>query len=172
MNEVWKDIKGYEGVYQVSNLGHVKGLSRFVNCPLNCKRLIKENTIKPELTKQGYISIKLYKNNTGKHFQVHRLIADAFIPNSENKNCINHINGIKTDNRLENLEWMTYSENNKHAYDTGLKKTRKVICIETSIMYKSMREAGKLLNIGFQDIWGCCNSHKKTAGGFHWQYAN
>lgn len=76
--------------------------------------------LKPRITKLGYARVALYNNNKPKDFSVHRLVAQAFIPNPENKPCINHINGIKTDNRVENLEWCTYSENTLHGYRTGL----------------------------------------------------
>lgn len=172
ITEVWKDIKGYEGLYQISNLGNIKSLDRIVNCPLNGERIIKGCLLKTYNLKQGYLAIKLFKNNIGKAFQVHRLIACAFIDNINNKPYVNHINGIKTDNTIKNLEWVTCSENNRHAYDTGLKKASPVKCIETNIIYKSMHLAGRILDIGCTGIWACCNKRVKTSGGFHWEYAN
>lgn len=113
MEEEWRDIIGYEGLYQVSNLGRIKSLYKKVICK-NGFRSCKEKILKNN-SYGDYNRIQIGKKS--KHFLVHRLVAKAFIPNPENKPCVNHINGIKTDNRKENLEWSTYSENTIHAYD-------------------------------------------------------
>lgn len=112
--EIWKDIKDYEGLYQVSNIGRVRRLKGYY-----CKN---DKIIKSRYDKDGYLQICLSKNNKTKFFRVHRLVACAFIDNLENKLYINHINGIKDDNRVENIEWCTASENQKHCIRTGLKK--------------------------------------------------
>lgn len=116
--EVWKDVIGYEGLYQVSNLGIVKSLRRVDVLG----RTVKERIKKPSLNKNGYLHVGLYKNGIHKNCYIHRLVAEAFIPNHNNLPQVNHINAIKEDNSLVNLEWVMQSENIRHAYDNGLIK--------------------------------------------------
>ena len=119
MKEIWKDIKGYEGLYQVSNLGRVKSLERYkVNH--NIKQLVEEKILKPSLGR--YKKVCLCKNSKYQTLYIHRLVADAFIPNTNNDPCVNHIDGNKYNNVVNNLEFCTISQNTKHAYDLGLKK--------------------------------------------------
>jgi hypothetical protein len=108
MIEVWKDINGYEGLYQVSNLGKVK--SAFTNSVLNGSK-----------TKKGYLAIALYKNKIRKTFAAHRLVAQTFIENPNNKSEVNHKDGNKLNNAAYNLEWCTGSENVRHAFKIGLR---------------------------------------------------
>jgi hypothetical protein len=112
MEEVWKDVKDFEGLYQVSNLGNVKRLKS--------KRVLSERLIGRSLDRYGYVKRTLSKDGKNFCFTEHRLVAMAFVKNSENKLTVNHINGIKTDNRVENLEWSTSLENKQHAIKTGL----------------------------------------------------
>jgi hypothetical protein len=122
MQEIWKDVPGYENMYQVSNLGNVKSLERFVKTKKGYSFKINEKILSINKDRYGYLSSLLAINATKKLFKNHRLVAMAFIPNPENKPQVNHINGIKYDNKLENLEWCTQSENQKHAYKNGLQK--------------------------------------------------
>lgn len=117
--ERWKDIEGYEGYYQVSNLGNVKSISRQVYHPITNIQLINERILKPDL-RRGYKYVSVSKNGIKKGFLVHRLVGFHFLNSIEGKNEINHKNGIKTDNRVENLEWVNSSENQKHAVKIGL----------------------------------------------------
>lgn len=104
-NEEWRDIVGYEGLYQISNLGRIK---RLISPKCKKERLL---AVTKDL-KYGYCRVMLSKENKARRFLIHRLLAEHFIPNPENKPCIDHINGIRDDNRLENLRWCTHSENN------------------------------------------------------------
>ena len=112
MEEVWKDVKGFEGLYQVSNIGNVKRLIS--------ERVFAERLIGRTIDKYGYVKRVLSKNGKNNHFTEHRLVAIAFIDNPNNKPAVNHINGIKIDNRVENLEWCTNKENKEHAVITGI----------------------------------------------------
>ncbi len=114
MQEIWKDIKNYEGKYQVSNFGNVKSLERYDRC----NRHINEKILVPRKHTGGYLRVQLSR----KDFYIHRLVAETFIPNPENKLQVNHIDGDKTNNRSNNLEWCTALENNLHAITTGLSK--------------------------------------------------
>ncbi len=111
--EIWKDIIGYESLYSVSNLGRVKALKRKINSPRGF-RTARERILKIADC-NGYSLVMLCKEGTRINKLVHRLVAISFLNNPENKPCINHKNGIKTDNRVENLEWSTYSENELHS---------------------------------------------------------
>jgi tRNA U55 pseudouridine synthase TruB len=119
--EVWKDIEGYEGYYQVSNLGRVKSLERVVQGGRWGFQKEKSILMGQSTDSYGYKVVGLRKL-TRRHFKVHRLVAIAFIENKDSKDQVNHKNGIKSDNRVENLEWVTAKENNIHAVKIGLKK--------------------------------------------------
>lgn len=184
MKEIWKDIKGYEKFYQVSNFGRVKSLQRKHYCPKKDEIIIieKEKIIKAYMVK-GYMSVVLTSNNKSKTFLVHRLVAKTFITNIENKPEVNHKDGNKLNNCVENLEWCTKSENIQHAFDTGLKKAfkgdknscSKAICQYTLKnvfikRYGSTMEAEREKQANHSAIIRCCKGNQKTAGGFLWRY--
>lgn len=120
IKEEWRDIEGYEGMYQVSNLGNVRGLNRVDSTG----RKRKERILKPKVTSSGYHQAGLCKNSKVTNHLIHRLVAVAFIDNPDNKKTVNHKDGCKSNNKLMNLEWLTASENNKHAFSVGLKSAK------------------------------------------------
>ena len=159
--EEWKDIKGYEGLYQVSSLGRVK----------NSKDYIKKTLIN---YKTGYCFIKLSNKSKEKSFYLHRLVAQTFIPNPDNLPCVNHKNEDKTDNRVENLEWCTYQYNNRYsAYRLGRKgKTVYQYTIDGQLIVShiSVSEAAKKLGFKISHICNCCNGKIESAYGYKWSY--
>lgn len=126
MQEEWKDVVGYEGVYQVSNLGNVKSLDRWEISKRDSKRWRLGITLKKKVTEQGYETVHLRNKLEDKESwpPVHRLVAIAFLPNTEDKPTVNHINGNKLDNTIENLEWATHSEQTIHAFANDLMYVR------------------------------------------------
>ena len=116
--EKWKDIKGYEGIYKINNKGVVKSLKRECNHKFG-KMIRKERILKNQLDKDGYETICLRKNNKQKIFKVHRLVANAFIENKENKPQVNHIDSVRNNNYYKNLEWSTCKENIIHSHKKG-----------------------------------------------------
>lgn len=115
--EIWKDIKGYEGLYQVSNLGRVKSLERILHYCDGRHRPVKEKLLSCGVCKVGYRQVKLRLNKKTKTHYVHRLVANTFILNLESKPQVNHKDGNKINNNIDNLEWVTHSENLQHSYD-------------------------------------------------------
>lgn len=119
MKEIWASVVGYEGLYEVSNLGRVKNLKRKV--PFwRGMRTIPERILQNHINEYGYVYVRLYENAKGRNIKLHRIVAEAFIPNPTNKRCVNHIDGNKQNNTVENLEWVTHSENMQHASDNKL----------------------------------------------------
>ena len=157
MIEEWKDIEGYEGLYQISSLGRVKSL--------NYKHTGKEKILEPIKNRYGYLQVNLWKNGKGKTNRVNRLVAESFIPNPEGKPEVDHINKIKTDNMVSNLRWVTSIENKNNG------QSKKVICVETGVIYTSVMEAQRQTGANNSHIIQCCKGKKyKTTNGFHWQY--
>ena len=158
MKEIWKDIKGYEGLYQVSNLGNILNIKRNV--------LMKKNN-----DKNGYEVLSLTnKNSERKGYKVHRLVAKAFIPNINNYPVVNHKNEIKNDNRVENLEWCSIKYNNLYGKRiSNIQKRVGKYDKEGNLIeiFNSIKEAKEKYN---GPISLCCKGKRKTVKGFIWRY--
>jgi hypothetical protein len=122
MEEIWKDIEGYEGLYQISNQGRIRSLERSVYHPITKIQKIPEKILKPDLRK-GYLAVSLCINGFKKSFLIHRIVAKHFVLNHFNKPEVNHLDGNKSNNYYLNLEWATSSENQIHAVKTFLQKS-------------------------------------------------
>ena len=191
MQEIWKDIKGYEGLYQVSNKGNVKSLKRVYWSGIKnlTPKILKEkilNTHKAYNT--DYLNVVIYKNSKPKCWYLHRLVAETFLPNPENKRCINHIDGNKRNNNVENLEWCTYAENTEHAIKLGLRndcnmrgikgklnKNAKPIYeydLELNLIKKwdCISEASRHYGVKPHTIVNCAKGRLKTVKGRKWDY--
>lgn len=172
--EFWKTVTGYDG-YQISNLGKVKNK--------------KGRLLSQWVGNNGYYNTCLSKDKTPTKFLLHRLLATEFINNPNNYKYVNHIDGVKTNNSLENLEWCTQAHNANHAFHI-LKAHSNSICVgakgsksmfsKTVFQYSkngglinkfgSTREVTRLLGIDYSSISGVCNGKRKTAGGYVWRY--
>ena len=172
--EVWENIKGYEGLYQVSNMGRVKSLERTVTQKNGRKYSVKERILKPRATPSGYLLVSLC-NGSGKvkTFKVHRLVCEAFHENPKNKPCVNHIDENKTNNVASNLEWCTVAENINHGTRTA--RTSKPVGQYTRDgnlikVWQSIHEVGRQLGFDNGTISKAARSKRKTAYGYVWKY--
>ena len=169
MEEIWKDVVGYEGKYQVSNLGHV--------------RRFEVRELKTESDADGYVSVFLYDGHRkSKRVSVHRLVAQAFLDNPNEWPVVNHKDEDKKNNVVENLEWCTYKYNSN--YGTSKQRiaekmrnlpqiSRAVVRISESeeVIYPSAKQAERELGINNANIIACCRGKRETANGYRWRYA-
>lgn len=180
MEEIWKDIEGYEGLYQVSNLGRVKRIM-FINN--RTSKTINKILSNGKLDKNQYIQLKLSKDNNKKDIYLHRLVAQAFIPNPNHYSDINHIDGNKCNNRVDNLEWCTHKVNIQHAHKKGLVKvkygknnhaSKEVIQYDLLMneigRYESTLDVERKLGYFHTGIADCCRGRIKTSHGYIWKY--
>ena len=182
--EEWKDIEGYEGLYQVSDWGRVKSLERFIETSTGLRRY-KEKIIAQNLKKDGYYEVSLYYKGEREHRRVNRLVAEAFILNPENKPVVGHIKKLpdgtedRTANEAWNLQWMTYPENNN--YGTANERKRNHPSKSSQVFQYTLD--GKLIAVwpstmeieremGFDNtnIGRCCRGKTKTSNGHKWSY--
>lgn len=175
-NEVWKDIQGYEGLYQISNFGNVKSLERYKKNNGGSKTLIAETILKQSKNNRGYCRIYLCKDSNKKAFSVHRLVADAFVPNPNNLTEVNHKDENKENNCFDNLEWCDCNYNinyGTHNKKISLTKSCTVQAFDKKgclvMEFHSMSEAGRRTGIPQQNISRCINRKCETAGGYVWK---
>lgn len=175
---IWKKVKGYEDRYLVSNEGVVKSLDIHVNCKNGKKRLSKGRVKPCRPNNRGYCTVALCRDNTTNHYLVHRLVAEAFIPNPENKPQVNHIDGDITNNRVENLEWTTDNENKVHSSVLfgGTQRPKKAV-IATNIVtgevlsFLGLREAERALLLDHGSVMKMLRGRAKQHRGYRIAYA-
>jgi hypothetical protein len=174
--EVWKDVKGYEGLYQISNTGKVKRIL-FKN---RMTTKAREKLLTPcKNEKTGYVQVSLFKDGKGKLFLVHRLVAEAFIPNNNNLPQVNHKDENKENNNVNNLEWCTA----KYNLEYGTARQRQANTIKQKVeqydlqgnllkIWDGVIDASKSLKINASNISSCCHNRRKSAGGYVWEYTD
>ena len=170
MNEIWKDISGYEGLYQVSNLGRVKSFQKWkrASCP-------EEFILSPSLSNNGYLQVTLYKQKKRKKLLVHRLVAEGFVRNPDNLPHVNHIDENTKNNRADNLEWCTPQYNNCYGtakframITTGTPVEQRLINNQLIAIYISTSIAQEITGISRKEISACLRGALDSAGGFIW----
>ena len=154
----FRDIDGYEGLYKVSNYGEVYSVRKGKN-------------LSAGKSSSGYLTVGLCKNGKERSFRINRLVAKAFIPNPDSKAQVNHVDGNKLNNRVDNLEWCTPYENVHHSMEVLGNNGKPIVCIETGVVYRSINEAERETGIRSTGIGKVCKGRRKTSGGLHWKYA-
>ena len=185
MEELWKDIKGYENLYQISNFGRIASLDRILTKKdrwgnvINYK--LKGKEIKSSFNNKGYVIMHLHKDSKSKTFLIHRLVAETFISNPNNLLEVNHKDENKQNNKADNLEWCTRKENNNYGIQSKegrrktskfrMKKVAQYDCYGNLIkVFDGIRIAEEKTGIDNRNICSCCKGKVKTAGGYIWKY--
>ena len=162
MREEWRDIKGYEGKYMVSNLGRVKSL--------NYSNTGKEGILNARDNGKGYLRVILWKDGKDKKYRINRLVAQAFIPNPDNLPEVNHKDEDKTNNRVENLEWCSRQYNVEYSQGKAVIGINKVSGL--IVEFPSASEASRQTGINSRNICACLKGRQKSTGGYTWQYSD
>lgn len=174
--EIWKDVVGYESTHQISNLGRVRVKERIIHTSTG-NRIYKSKLLNPQTTNGNYKFVILIVNNNRKTAYIHRLVAEAFIPNPDNLPCVNHKDEDKNNNEVSNLEWCTVAYNN--SYGTRLDRVSKAMSkpiLQYTLKdefireWSSTKEAAKSIGCGRENINSCLIGRTKTASGFKWRY--
>ena len=160
MKEIWKDIKEYEGLYQISNLGNVRSIKN------------KIHLLKTIDDGKGYEKVRLCKKGIIKSFRVHRLVAQAFIDNPNNYSEINHKDNNRSNNSVNNLEWCDREYNIQYSVKQNRMNCKSVVAIKNSkvFVYNSIKEASEKTGVYRSNIGECCNGIRQTAGGYKWAF--
>ena len=199
MREEWRPVVGYEGLYEVSNMGRVRSVKRTVWDSRGYYKIIQERIRKPRKNNNGYLQVFLHKEGKRKNCTIHRLVAQAFLPNPDNLPEVNHKDENPLNNNINNLEWCTRKYNQNYgtrniragksisktntnnpklskALTNNPKLSKSVIAISKVsgliVEFSSIREAERQLGISHSDITKCCKGKKKSAGNYYWMYAN
>lgn len=159
MKDIWREIKGYDGKYKINKNGIIKS---------------KNKILKPSKDNKGYLYVILYKNGYGKHKSIHRLVAETFIPNSNKLKEVNHIDGNSINNNISNLEWITHSNNIRHAVNVLNKIKKPIMQYDLKFNFvkewDSIKQVEEKLKIDHSNISKCCKGKRKQCGGYIWKY--
>ena len=177
MEEIWKPIQGFGNAYEVSSFGRVRSLPRKYRSDAGVLVNKPGKELRGGHDRLGYVLVRLNYNGLGKTEKVHRLVAEAFIPNPQNKKTVNHIDGNRANNHVDNLEWATQGENMMHSYRelgrprNGGRHKVMVVCVETGEIFNSITEAAEAKGVKKANLHAVIspNSYKKTCGGFRWK---
>lgn len=173
--EAWKDVKGFEGYYAVSSNGDVKSLDRTIQGK-RCKTHIKERVMRQHVGKDGYPSIQLFSGGKPFTLKVHRLVAQAFLDNPDNLPEVNHIDGNKQNNTVDNLEWCTRGHNIRHAFRTGLIKKEnmrsnaKKVRRSDGVVFDSLTKAAEESGTHISDVSMCCHGKLAHTAGYGFEF--
>lgn len=146
-----KDVKNYEGLYAITSCGKVYSYKRKI-------------FLKPQKDRYGYLRVSLGKDGKSKSFRIHRLVAEAYIPNPQNLKTVDHIDGNKDHNYINNLQWMSLTDNIRK------ERNKAVRCVETDEVFESILDAAKKMNLDDILISKVCNGKRKTTGGYHFEF--
>lgn len=176
--EIWKPVKGYEGFYEISTFGNIRSLDRIIINSKGVKRMVKSSIPKSRKSNRGYLRIQLHKNGTSKEFSIHRLVAEAFIPNPNNLPCVNHKDENPLNNHVDNLEWCTYKYNSNYGtsrerLSKSKRKNRPVLQLD--LHGNVIKEFPTLIEVrddGFlpSNVGDCCRGIGLSYKGFLWVF--